>query len=295
MQVQRQRTLVESLDGSVLAIDARRQFVKPFILLTNQPNNVVPMAANQASTFYTLTVAGSGPIEIGGLSAQRTGPCLLALMVQDGRSSRYIMNNQIHIDTLCGNGQLPYVLPETLLIDELRNLLVSFTDISGQTNSARIALHGARHLGIVHDPRLVLLRARTDLRQHLSLPFFYTFETGGVTVGAGATVQAAINISPDHHFEIHTITAVSDYPFDLDIVDVARAESLVSGPNGVNFPVASALVCGTPQYPFKFHEPYLVLAGQRLLVTLVNRDAQHENNVYLTLGGRALVGRPWKH
>ena len=286
-------TLIEAPDGSILGIARDKQYEKPFSLLTNPPFNKVDMAANQPSSVIAMGVSGAGPLEISQLSCKRTGACLTQLIVEDGQTSRTLMNVQQHVDNIFGDAGRPYFLPETLIIDELRALNAAFLDISGSANSIWLAAHAARYLKIQNDPRLAMMRRRMDTRQYLSLPYFYGFDNTYATLTSGQQQSLAITIANDHHFEIHTIQAVSTGSFSMNIVDVAQKESIISGPSGVDFEVDSRLISGTAQYPFKFHEPRMIFAGQKLVVYLTDTSAG-ANTVHLTLGGRAIATRMWR-
>jgi hypothetical protein len=286
-------TLIEAQDGSIIGIARDKQYEKPFSLLTNPPYNKVDMAASQPSTVVAMGVSGAGPLEISQLSCRRTAACLCQLIVEDGQTSRTLMNVQQHVDNIFGDAGRPYFLPETLMIDELRALNASFLDLSGSANSIWVAAHAARYLQIQNDPRLSMMRRRMETRQYLSLPYFYGFDNTYAQLTASAAQDQVITIANDHHFEIHTIQAVATGPFTLNIVDVAQKESIISGPSGVDFEIDSGLICGTAQYPFKLHEPRMIFSGQKLVVSLTDLSGQ-ANTIFLTLGGRAIATRMWR-
>jgi hypothetical protein len=289
----RVQTLIEAKDGSILGVDRRRVYEKPFSLLTNPPNNRVAMAANQPSALITMDVNGDGPKEVSQLSADYDGACLCSLIMQDGNSSRALMNRKTHVANMFGSAGRPYKLPETLIIDELRQLIAEFTDISGSANSIAPALHTAHYLQIQNDPRLSMIRQRMESRQYLSLPYFYNLDSGYAVLTALQSAAFQMSIGTDHHFAIHTITATSTGAFRINIVDVARSESIIYGQAGVDYPVNSALICGDAQYPFKFHEPRLIFSGQKLNITLEDLSNQ-ANTIYLTLGGQAVATKMWR-
>ena len=119
-------TLIEAPDGSILGVARGKQYEKPFSLLTNPPYNKVDVAANQAAQVIAMSVSGAGPLEISQLAAKYTGDMLVQMNVEDGQTSRTLMNVNHHIANLFGDGRRPYYLPETLMIDELRVLNISF-------------------------------------------------------------------------------------------------------------------------------------------------------------------------
>jgi hypothetical protein len=297
----RVKTLIEVPDGRILGIDRRRMYERPFALLTNPPANAVAITANQSSAQVSLSVAGAGPLEITGLAAKRTGAALVSLMVQDGRTQRIIMSGAVHIDTIFGNatlagsnGFLPYKLPETLFVDELRSLIAQFTDISGSDNTVYPALHGVRYTKLQNDPRLIRMRQRMAQREYMSLPFWYTFDSrSNVVLTALASGSYPITIGNDHHFDLQTITAVSTGAFSLNLVDSATGESIIDAPSGNNYGVSSELMIGNASYPFKLHEPILFLSSQKLIATITDLS-NSGNTIYLTFGGSAIANRQWR-
>lgn len=295
----RTQTLINSPrnDGSIMAVNRRRLNEMPYFLLTNPPQNQVAVPANQSSPMQICMVSGKGPAAIVSLGHQKTAPMRVFFQIQDGQMQRGLMNGAVHIDTIMGTGAQPYPLAEALYIDELRTLQVVFTDISGAANAVRMSALATRYLDIQPDPNLVRVRRRMDERQYLSVPYWYTLDRattlGGVTVGAGATVQETITVGQDHHFQIFQMSAVSTGLFNINIVDTQRGESLISAPQDTNYAIGSELILGNGNFPFRFHEPRTIQSRQRLLVTLTDRTGA-PNLIHLTLHGRALATRMWR-
>lgn len=294
-------TIFDAPDGRVIAVNRKRLAEMPYFLLTNPPNNSVAIAANQASLQSVMTLSGEGPAQITAFAAQRTGACLVMLQMQDGMTMRGLMNGAVHIDTIFGNtagaplpGFQPFYLPEALYIDELRSLVVTFTDLSGAANAVRLNMLSSRYLPLLVSPDIEAVRQRLEEKQYVSMPYFYTLDQGDVTLAASATGQFPITVGQDHHFQIYKMMAISDAAFDINIVDTSTGESIIDSPNDGNFPISSNLIMGNANFPFIFHQPRLVQVGQRLLVTLVNRDTLNPNRIFLTLGGRALADRMWR-
>lgn len=295
-------TLIESpeRDGRIVAVNRARLNEIPYWFLTNQPNNQVTVPANQASTMQIMTLSGEGPMRLISWGHQKTAAMRVFLRVQDGETPRGLMNGSCHIDTIFGNGQQPFFLPEALYLDELRSMQATFTDISGAPNAVRISMLGSKFLTQQVDPTTERIRKRLESRQYISMPYFYTLDEatpdqgGGFQIPAGATVQSTITVGQDHHFQIFTLSAVSTDPrFDIDILDISRGESIVQAPSDSHYPIQAELLLGTGNFPFRFHEPRLIQVGQKLLVTLTDRSGA-PNTVNLTLGGRALALRMWR-
>jgi hypothetical protein len=289
-------TLVESprKDGSIIGVNRRRIAEMPYFLMTNTPNNAVVVGANQSSPPQVCTLSGEGPAQIVSFAHQKTGVARVFMQTQDGTTQRGLMNRAVHIDTIMGTGQQPYMLPEALYVDELRSLVVAYTDLSGFANTIRFAGLATRYLHRQYDPTMERIRQRLAERQFLSMPYWYTLDQGSISVAGGATVQQVITIGQDHHFQIMQITGTSTRPYDINIVDPNLGESLFSAPQDQNYAIGSELVVGSANFPFRFHEPRLVRAGQILLVTITDRGGVAPNVINLTLGGRTLALRMWR-
>lgn len=288
-------TLIEppQRDGRVLAVNKRRLAEMPYFLLTNPPRNTVEIAANQGSPMNIMMVSGEGPAQLVSFGHEKTADMRVFLQIQDGQMMRGLMNGSVHIDTIMGTGRQPYRLPEALYLDELRSLQITFTDISGAPNTVRVAALCSRFLAQQVDPAMERIRNRLNNRQYLSTPYWYTLDEGPITLGIGATATPQITIGQESHFQLMQMSAVSTGLFDIDIVDTQRGESIISGPQDVHYPIGSDLILGNGNFPYRFHEPRLFQVGQRLVVTLTNRDAA-PNTIHLTLGGRALAVRMWR-
>jgi hypothetical protein len=307
-------TILSRLNGQVYGINPKRLAEIPYFLVTNPPNNTVVIGPGLSSPKVVMSVSGEGPCEILAFSRQVVRAAVIQaqaratvfIQMQDGDGIRGLMNGSIHVDNLAGDaGGTMYRLPESLYIDELRSLIFNFTDLNnavGVNNNINFLGSSRRYLTQIIDDDLTRVRARLDRRQYLSTPYWYTLDGGPQNVvGGGTTALFPITVGQDHHFEIHQLTrvvhevgnfAVSG-PFDIDIVDISKGESIISGPQNVHFPISGDLIFGNGNFPFKFHVPRLVQVGMKLMVTIVNRHANPQT-FHLCLGGRALANRMWR-
>lgn len=291
-------TIISNPDGSVRAVNLKKIAEMPYQLLTNVPNNIIAVPANQASPQVVMSISGEGPAAIHTFAAQRTGVCRVFLQIQDGNTPRGLMNTGCHIDTIFGNytaGSRPYYLPEALYIDETRAIVVSITDISGVANNVRLSMEAQRLLTRYVTTDVSRVRERMEHRQYLAMPYFYTFDTGFVDIPAviGSIATGIITVGQDHHFELFQLSAVSTGLFDINITNQQTGESIVDAPLATTFNVSSGLMLGNASFPLKLHEPRLFEVHSKLAVTLTNRIAG-VNRVFLTLGGRILADRMWR-
>lgn len=286
-------TLIQDPSGRILGVDPRALAQMPYFLLTNQPNNFVTIPANSSSPFTSITVSGEGPCEISTLAHEKTGACRVSMQIQDGSTQRSLMNRAVHIDTIFGNGQQPYTLPETLYIDELRSLVINFTDISGSANRCAINLGSKRYLSLQVDQYMEEIRKRLSSKQYTSTPYWYTFDAGFVDVGIGATVRQTITVGQREHFQIHNLTVVAtSLAFGINVIDVARGESIINAPNNTNRQVSAGLILGNANFPFKLHTPWIIQVGQKIEVIITNNSGA-PNRIFLTLGGRGIADKMW--
>jgi len=293
--ITRFNTLFARKNGSIAGINKKRQYETTFFLNTNPPNNNVAMLANKTSQSIAMRASGEGPMQLTQLGAVRDGShgaCLVRMYVRDGTGTIMLMNSPCHIDTMFGPGGQMYHLPEGLYLDEDRATSVMFTDLSGGDTNARIVGVGAKYTQIQNDPSLARIKERLRNYQFLSMPYFYTFDSGKRTLNALQALDAEIEISNAHNFEVHQLSFVSTGSFNIDIIDLTKGESIINGPANSHFPIPHLLLCGDGSYPYRFHEPVMVFGGQRLLIKLQDTSGA-ANDIYLTLGGRMIKIRMW--
>jgi hypothetical protein len=281
--------------GRVVGVNKRRLNEGPFFLNTDPPRNSVTVPANQTSNAQDMKVSGEGPVQltqIGAVQNDTHGAVLVRLYMRDGSQSTQISNVPLHINTIAGPGGQMYPLPEGLYIDESRAMVSVFTDLTGDETHARITVVGAKYSKLREDPSLQRVKERLKASEFLSTPQFYGLNDGAVTLTPYQTQQFQIEISDQHNFEIHQMSKVSTGDFLINIVDLAKDESLINAPRNSNYPMPASLIIGDGSYPYRFHEPPLVFGGGRLLITLVDTSGS-SNTIYFTMGGVALKVRQW--
>lgn len=289
------RTGISLSDGRVVGLNKRRLYETPFFLCTDQPANNVLVPASLVSAASGMRVSGEGPMQLTQMGAVRDDdhtPVLVWLYIRDGSGSTKISNVPLHIDTIFGQNGKMYPLPEGLYIDETRSMVASFQNLSALDTHARICLVGAKYSQLQMDPSLARVKERLKTTQFLTTPQFYGLNDGTVTLTAYQTAQFGLEINSDANFELHQLSVSSTGTFLLNIEDPASDKSFINAPRNNNYPVPSTLIVGDGQYPYRFHEPPLIFAGQRLLITLVDTSGS-SNTVYLTFAGVAIKVREW--
>lgn len=288
-------TLIGLKDGRIAALEKRRLYEQPFFLLTDPPNNDVTVPISTTSQEATMRVSNEGPVQITQLGAVRDadhGEVLVQLYMKNGSQRSEMSNVPLHIDTIFGRGGKMFPLPEGLYADEDRALSVTFTDLTGAGTKARICGVGAKYTQLQADPSLQRVRERLQYSEFLSVPKFYGINNGKADLTAFQTATYSVQVDPANNFEIHQLSAASTGSFMLNIIDMAKGESILNAPNNGNYAVPAELFVGTGQYPYRFNEPILVAGGQTLLITLIDTSGDL-NTIYLTIGGVALKVRKW--
>lgn len=301
------KTLIEAPDGSgrIAGVNAKRLNEWPFMLDNNPVSGVkvstnngmkITMDANGASTPAIVRVSADGPVLIYAIGIETGGACNCTIQIQDGRTPGALMSSAINVSCLFGSQGKPLYLPEALYLDETRALRVMFTDISGQANYARPVFYAAKYTEVQYDPTMARLKERLGQRQYLTMPFFYTFKpsfVAGVAPGmshvlANATNYEEVTISENHYFELFGIASTSTGAFAMNIVQADNGDSLIDAPNGQNYAVANSVLCGSNNFPFKFHESRLFYPATKLDLTLTDLSGS-DNDIAVALIGRAIA------
>jgi hypothetical protein len=302
--IRRSKTILTDKAGVPIAADKNRLYEIPFILGTNTPSAQVPLAVASGGVggdnqgVAEMRVSGEGPVQVTQLTAYRNvatnKECLVQLLIRDGTEQYAIMNAPVHIDTIFGSRGEAYPLPEALYIDENRTLSASFYDLTGTptTNYARISAQAGKYTRLRDDPKRAVVEKRLQRDQMIAVPYFYTFDSSKVVLTALQALNRDVSISPIHNFEIHQLSAVSTGTFSMDIVDVAKGESIINAPQNTSYKLPDTLMFGDNQHPFRFHEPIMTFGGQRLQISIQDTSGS-ANTVYITLAGRAIKVRQW--
>lgn len=292
-------TILNSPDGKVQGINKKALQHIPFALVPNAPNTICSLPAASPFGPVAMTISGEGPAQVVSLQKD-AGLALVKITMQEGRNFRDLMNGEAHIDTIFGSGRTPYPLAEPLYVDETRRLNLTFTELSGAATDIRPAAWTSRATSVEADPTLAMARKRQDFRQFLSFPYWYIPDAGLITLTGTTVFERVITIGYDHHFMLHQLSAAfavggtsSAFGFNIDLIDVAKNESLFSAPQGNHFGASSMITVGDGNYPYQFIAPRLFLTGQKILLRL-NNNAAGTNGVYITLGGQAIADKMWR-
>ncbi len=276
-----------------------KQFVQPFFLTPDAPNQTMALAAAAAAQAHApMTVTQEGPFEGYALVMQSTrftqiGDHDMTVMITDSGSRKQLMNRMVHANTIFGTPQFPMVLPERLFLHENRSLRIQLQNIGANAQNVRPVIVGRRlyatsaAAGTLDDFIKKLLE-----RSQVTTPYFLTTEEDidELTVAAGAT-SFFLPMDADAYFECFKITAVAydttlgtlTGTFDLIIRDAETRRELETGN------MSNQLVVGTGLQPFILPESWVIRPKQRIEIQVTNTTATGNNiDVFFTLIGRKI-------
>jgi hypothetical protein len=266
--------------------------------------NYLNISAIASNTSLTITTPPANAVATAGYDIiKRFDMSTMRLSSPNGTDSGDLMNTWIHRDCITGSQGQPYPLPEGLYSDEGRAVLMTAQDISAENsyvnsgNGVQFSMMAAKYSQLQNDPTLSRVKQRMQAKQFMSLPGWYTFDQGVVTLDALSYQEAVISISDQHNFEIHQLS----YAFgpsvngavSVNIVDLAKGESIINAPRGSNYMIPHTLLFGQNGYPYRYPEPITVMAGQKLLVQVQETAGNASTPFYLALGGKQVAVRLW--
>lgn len=257
--------------------------VKPYYLVPRNANlnaanpEQIQMGAGAASAQVPLYVVDEGAFEGGYLSAQYTAPCLIE-MVDDVRKMP-LTGRPCHVATIFGNGQEPFILPESIFLDKREAILFRATDLSGDANDIRPIICGQRLFSDrARDKHLDTYIQKRLVRSRYCLPFMCPLDKD-VIIAAGVTSDWYYTQDAIAHFEVFKITYTSTYDFRFKIVDETGQEMQ-------NDWIYSTAGIGTAFEPFIFYGSWAIKAGGKVKFTIENLNDNYSNYIYITLTGR---------
>ena len=271
--------------GDEVFLNPAKRYVKPHWITTDPEEVIVP--ANQQSDAVLMNIDYQGHFEAFYFLYQSTGDFLISIF--DNGTRRLLMNDEIHIATIAGTAQRPFILPESYFFnteDAGTSLIVKFRDISGANNSIRFAIFGRRFYHKEATPDIQKKIYEKFGRLERTNLYFLTTEGGAISLSPGGSTRALIRNTDEAETEIFKLTAVSTGAFKFKMKDSA------TGRYFMNDYIHSNLAFGNGQYPF-------ILSGAETLIFVRNYQAEIEivdlsgaaNTIYLTLTGRRLYHR----
>jgi hypothetical protein len=291
-------TIKSDPSGLVTAVSNVSLKQIPYWLMTDSPNNIITVTPNGQVGPIAMTVSRDGPGEVVNFSVQHTpsrgvATAQVLFEIDDGSNILALSNAPLHIDTVCGDGTRPYILPNAINVSELRKLRVTLTDLSGLSNDIRILGQCFRPMIPEKDYDLKKSRAREASKDIILGCYFYTTNGGPITVGAGVSEEIAIDIDQTRHFKLMQMSAVSTGSFTMDIMNGQTGESLIDAPSGQHYQIANNLLFGNGYFPFKFQGGRMFERGQKILLKVTDTSGSR-NDIYVTLAGQFIQSQMWR-
>lgn len=278
-------TYIRQPNGSVYINPAKRN-VKSYMLTTSP--TTVTLGAGSTSAPLTMPVDTQGHFEGFYAIADRTGPATVT--IYDPGTSRYLMNREIHIDTIVSGlsgtgGQRPFIWPESYFMNVEgagRALVVTFRDLSSATNAIRFGIEGRRFYTKEAPPEVYQKMYEYFGRKERTNVYFLTTDAT-VTLPASATTvtSAFARVTDEADFEIYKICSTSQGAYEWTLRDTSTGRILS------NDYTTNTMRTGTAEYPYILPEPILIERNYSLQFDFRNLSGA-SNNVYITLVGRRL-------
>lgn len=201
--------------GGRIFVNPERQFVKPFELPTDAPNQVITVPAGGRAGPFPFTARWDGPIEIfyikvtvgdeNGIENFLTD-YNIRVMIESPGKRKNLMPRPIHLIGMAGCAGRPFVLPETLFLPNPQSINIEVFNDDVNIRNVEITLGGIKFY-----PNRAPEQIRSDLYGYASLrtrtyAYFLTTEND-VTLTAGAVANNFATIPDDADMEIYKLTA----------------------------------------------------------------------------------------
>ena len=274
-----------------LAINPAKPFVRAYWIPGTDPNNnVVVTLAGGGSINVDFLIDDQGHFDWKYLLGTSTGAYVLNFY--DVGKNRLLQNRPVHSSTIVGSAQRPFVLPENYFFnvgDSQRVLRCQLIDISGVSNTIRLALHGRRFYHKEADPDVAMKMRAVFGDGERTYSYFLVPNECDQTTGLPPTLPAlgklTLTMQSDAgaDTELKKLMAASTTggAFTVTIFDRAKNKFLM------NDVVVNQEMFGNAEFPFIFADSFL-LERQKYLFFYLTDLSGSPNVVYLTAAGRRL-------
>lgn len=277
-------------------INGIKEFVPPFVLTPDDPNQRVTLAAavNDTET-VVMSVSQEGPVQIMNWTMQSNRFTAVAdheatIDIYDSSANRHFMNRPIHLNTMMGTPGFPGLLPEWLFLHENRSLRIQFQNIFANENTLRLNGQGRRfykssaRAGDLEDRINKILE-----RQAMTHTFYLTTteEISDLAYGDSDTWK----FDPTTEwFVVYKVTSLAYDTQRSEMVDSdafnIRFQDAKTGRDISNDTLSSDLITGTGLYPWVLPESWLIPPKKEMTVEIENTNPwENPIDVYITLIG----------
>jgi len=277
----------------IVYLNELKRHVSPYWLVPQDLGNARGNLAVLANAPANMVVVPdqNGPFECFYMTADHGGHMLVR--INDSGFRRDLMNRDVHVDTIMTpipGGQRPFLLPESLWLEQRHALTFTFTDISGAAQTVRPVLHGRKFFLKSAEPGMAAkFFAQRQLQRKISTPYFYTLDAPLQLAAAAAGTRANMTVSEEGHFVANKLTCVSDGPFEFIIRDGRTGQAL----SGSIF-VGNTAATGISRFPYVFPEPWFIERNSQLVFEFNNNWALGANDIWLTMSGRRVYDETYR-
>ena len=261
-----------------LLFQVRPYYLVPRNAALNAANpEQINMLANAVSAYVQMYMVDEGAFEASLLSCHRDDECLVE--IYDDVHKRNLTGRPCHVDTIFGDGQEPFILPESLFLEKRQSLQFRCTDLSGQENNIRPVFGGQRIFSDrIRDPKVDEYLRNRVIRSRYMLPYMCPLDEDPLLTALQASQEFYFTQDAIGHFEVRKITFNSAGAFKFKLYDETGQELTSDW-------VHSGAGMGNANEPYIFYSPLAIRAGGMLkfILTDLSNDA---NQIYITLTGR---------
>lgn len=281
-------TYLKRKDGSVY-INPVKRHVRAFWLTSQGPGatpQVVDIPAGGTTNPIPFPISTEGHYEIFYSMFQALDPNIL-INIFDNGTRRNLMSRPIHVATLAGTSERPFIWPETYFLNVTngpRALSVTFTDLSGQDNAIRFVFYGRRFYQNEAPPDVAMKMQRYfEAKERTNVYWLTTNDDITLTADQELLGPAApvFEATDEADTEIFKMTVINDGAFEFQLREQRNNRTMSNGFIHVVDGWGSGL------FPFVLQETFLL--ERNYDVSFEIRDLSGApNNVFATFTARRL-------
>jgi hypothetical protein len=296
-------TFVRDPQGRIL-VNPKKQFIQPFELGIDNPNETVVLNANQQRGPFPMTAQYDGPIEIFYVKVVVKDDTNTPLqtynidwLLEHPGKRKIFMNRFPGVPLLAtaGDAGRPYVLPETIFIPPIQSLNVSFQNNDGAERRVQLVLGGIKYY-----PNSAPEAIRQEMWSYIQRrerTYTYWLTTNEAVNLTAAQVGASANstIPDDADFECFKLSAQSTGAFNFRIRDGQNDRGLSSAKFhssvmfGGHIPTAMGGGIGGSGgcFPYRWPTTFIVRRSVQMRYEFDDLSGA-PNEVKIVLGGRKI-------
>lgn len=251
-----------------------RDNIKDSVAHQTLTHTAVTVNANSASVI-TISVPSNFDFLWFGISGKKTSGLYTLQITEVGGDVR-LNNNLIHANAVVGDGDIPYTLPQPMILRRRGGLRIDVSDLSGSANTIQLTLHGIAYYS---ESRTKKIAQEYDG----IIPFFYTTDSAPIAVTTSDT-NSLINIDKGRDF-LATQESYHDNNSSTTLLMKLFGTSGRQLQNDVFVDMKTTM--GGAKYPRRFKQPTMFFGGN--VINITTKDTTSANTLYYTLAGIAIL------